>query len=209
MRQQFVTRAGERLYDLVEKRRDRLTAFTDWIKPRPRPLRTSRIVTILALLFIVYVFLWNASALTRVPFQPWQDTLGLTLYIDQRWDMFAPSPLTYDGWYVIEGRLRDGRKVNVLHPELPVSYEQPASIPDQYKDERWRKYLMNLSLPENSEYRLYYGRYFCRSWNTGRWPRDPGALISFDINFMGRQNSISNPNRPYSRDLLWHHECFK
>jgi hypothetical protein len=153
--------------------------------------------------------MWNLSSIIRAPLGPVGDAIGLTFDWDQRWDMFAPSPLTYDGWYVIEGKLRDGRRVNVLHPDQPVSYAQPASIADQYKNERWRKYLMNLSLPENTDYRLYYGRYFCRGWNTGRLPQDPAALVSFDINFMGRQNSIAFPNRPYTRDLLWHHECFK
>jgi hypothetical protein len=123
--------------------------------------------------------------------------------------MFAPNPLTYDGWYVIEGRLHDGRPVNVLHPHQLVSYQQPASIADQYENERWRKYMMNLSLSENTDYRLYYGRYLCRSWNDGRPSYDPTLLISFDIYFMAHQNSIKHPPAPFSRDLLWHHECFK
>ena len=209
MSPEWVARAGDRLYDAVEKRRDWLSGSTDWIKPRPQPLRTSFLVTIFALFLIVYITVWNLSSIVRAPLGPMADAIGLTFDWDQRWDMFAPSPLTYDGWYVIEGKLRDGRKVNVLRPNQPVSYAQPASIADQYKNERWRKYLMNLSLPENTDYRLYYGRYFCRSWNTGRLSQDPAALISFDINFMGRQNSILYPNRPYTRDLLWHHECFK
>ena len=123
--------------------------------------------------------------------------------------MFAPNPLGYDGWYVIEGYLRDGRRVNVLHPGQPVTYEQPASIADEYKNERWRKYLMNLSLPENTQYRLYYGRYLCRSWNALRSTSDPATLITFDIYFMAHQNSIAHPPTVYYRDLLWHHECFK
>jgi hypothetical protein len=161
------------------------------------------------LLLILYIFLWNLSSLARVPFQPWEDSIGLTLGLDQRWDMFAPNPLTYDGWYVIEGHLRDGRVVNVSHPERPFTFDQPASIADQYKNERWRKYLMNLSLSENADYRLYYGRYLCRSWNDGRPVVDPAALITFDIYFMAHQNSIKHPPNGFSRDLLWHHECFK
>ena len=209
LRTRLLTKAGDCLYEFVERHRDRLSGYTNWIQPRRMNPRTPWLVSVLAVLFIIYVSFWNFSSIVRLPGQPFGDAVGLTLAVDQRWDMFAPNPLTYDGWYVIEGRLRDGRKVNVLHPDQAVSYEQPASIADQYKDERWRKYLMNLSLGEYENYRLYYGRYFCRSWNTGRWPRDPGALISFDINFMGRQNSIAFPNRPYNRDLLWHHECFK
>lgn len=200
---------GNRLYESVERNRTRLSGLTDWIKPRRLELRPSIASTVMGALFIVYVSFWNLSSILPTPFQPGGDTIGLILAIDQRWDMFAPNPLTYDGWYVVEGKLRDGTHVNVLHPESPVSYEKPASIADQYKDERWRKYLMNLSLGQYGNYRLYYGQYLCRSWNTGRWPKDSGALSSFDIYFMGRQNSLTDPNRPYSKDLLWHHECFK
>ncbi|MFL6440159.1 MAG: HTTM domain-containing protein [Terriglobales bacterium] len=209
MRSRALASAGERLYENIESHREQLSAYTSWIRPRPLSLRTPPAVTVFALLFILFVSLWNLTSIMQVPFQPWEDTIGLTLAIDQKWDMFAPNPLTYDGWYVIEGRLRDGRPVDVLHPRQRVSYQQPASIADQYKNERWRKYLMNLSLSENTNYRLYYGQYLCRSWNEDRPPYDPVLLISFDIYFMAHQTSINHPPAPFSRDLLWHHECFK
>jgi hypothetical protein len=209
LRASLIARIGDRFYEAIERNRTLLTSLTDWIKPRRLKVKPSLAFTLSGVFFIVYVSFWNISSATSKSFQPGGDTIGLVLAIDQRWDMFSPNPLTYDGWYVIEGELRDGTHVNVLHPESPVSYEKPASIADQYKDERWRKYLMNLSLAQYNAYRLYYGRYLCRSWNTGRWPRDSGALERFDIYFMGRQNSITDQNRPYSKDLLWHHECFK
>lgn len=205
----LIARIGDRLYESIERNRATLSSLTDWIKPRRLKIRSSLAFTLSGIFFIVYASFWNISSVASKPFQPGGDAIGLVLAIDQRWDMFSPNPLTYDGWYVIEGQLRDGTHVNVLHPGSPVSYGRPASIADQYKDERWRKYLMNLSLSQYEAYRLYYGRYLCRSWNTGRWPKDSWALERFDIYFMGRQNSISDQNRPYSKDLLWHHECFK
>ena len=208
LRWKIVARCGERLYISIEQHREQLTRATNWIHARSTPIQTSPAVTVFSLLLILYVFLWNLSSVTRVPFEPWEDAIGVTLSVDQRWDMFAPNPLTYDGWFVIEGHLRDGRVVNVLHPKQPVSYVQPASIADQYKNERWRKYMMNLSLSQNADYRLYYGRYLCRSWNTGRSGFDPSALMTFDIYFMAHQNSISHPPTGFSRDLLWHHQCF-
>jgi len=209
LRSRAVVVTGNKLYDLIEKNRTTLSRFTDWIRSHRLRVEPSTAITTAGVLFIIYVSFWNLSSIVARPFQPGGDSIGLTLAIDQRWDMFAPNPLTYDGWYVIAGKLRDGSSANVLHQEQPVSYDKPASIADQYKNERWRKYMMNLSQGLYADYRLYYGRYLCRSWNSGRWPRDPGALVSFDIYFMGRQNSISDPNRSYSKDLLWHHECFK
>jgi hypothetical protein len=204
-----IKRIGETFCTWVQARRETLTEMTAWMKFRPRRPRTFWPVNVLAAILIAYVFLWNVSSVTPYGFVPSREKLAITLGLDQKWDMFAPYPLTYDGWYVIDGRLRNGSEVNVLHPDRGVSFEQPASIADQYPNERWRKYLMNLSLSENADYRLYYARFFCRSWNTGRTRNDPGALNSFDIFFMGRQNSMNRPPSGFSRDLLWHHECFK
>jgi len=208
MRFSFMEKKGKAWYESIEQSRDQLSRYTDWIHSRPINLKTPPAVTVFALLLIVYIGLWNLSSVVHVPFQPWEDAIGLTLDLDQRWDMFAPNPLTYDGWYVVDGRTRSGRQVNVVHPERPVTYEQPASIADQYPNERWRKYLMNLSLRENYDYRLYYGRYLCRSWNLGRPLSDPALLVRFDIYFMAHQNSIAHPPTGFSKDLLWHHECF-
>jgi len=208
MRSDWLERKGKKWYEAIERNRDKLSRYTDWIRSRPLNLKTSPAVTVFALLLIVFTFLWNLSSIAHVPFQPWEDALGITLDLDQKWDMFAPNPLTYDGYYVIVGQLRDRREINVVHPDRPVTYAQPASVADQYKNERWRKYLMNLSLNENTEYRLYYGRYLCRSWNFGRQNYDPALLLRFDIYFMAHQNSIQHPPTGFNRDLLWHHECF-
>ena len=208
-RLKLVTKLGDACCRWMQLQRDNLSDWMIWLKFRPVRPRTSWMVNVFAFAVIVYVFLWNLTSVTHVPFRPSEEKLAITLGLDQEWDMFSPYPLTYDGWYVIQGHLRDGSLTNLLHPDQPVSFVQPESIADQYKNERWRKYLMNLSLSENTDYRLYYGRYFCRSWNTGRSARDPKALIDFDIFFMGHQNSISHPPTGFSRDLLWHHECFK
>lgn len=209
MRYRWVAIAGEDLYRDVEKYRDIFNRCTEWIRPRKLRVRTPMVASVVGLALIVSVIYWNLSSVFPVRVRPWHDATMMTLDLDQRWDMFAPNPLTYDGWYVIAGKLRSGDEVNVLNPKQPVSFEQPASIADQYKNERWRKYLMNLSLPENRDYRLYYGRYLCRSWNEGHNPNDSLTLVSFDIYFMAHQNSFAHPPAPFNRDLLWHHECFK
>jgi len=125
--------------------------------------------------------------------------------------MVAPYPLKYDGWYVIDGHLVNGTEVNVLDLGKPVSFEKPANIADLYKNERWRKYLMNLSLADFSDYRLYYGKYLCRSYNL-RHPRgatDPEALNTFNIYFMAHNINPSGQQTPPTKDLLWTHYCFK
>ena len=208
MHSEFLEKKGKDWYEAIERNRDKLSRYSDWIRSRPLNLKTSPAVTVFAVLLIVFTFLWNVSSIAHVPFQPWEDGLGIMLALDQQWNMFSPNPLTYDGYYVIVGQLRNGQEINVSHPDRPVTYAKPESIADQYRNERWRKYLMNLSLRENTDYRLYYGRYLCRSWNTGRSSYDPAILVRFDIYFMAHQNSIEHPPTTFYRDLLWHHECF-
>jgi len=137
--------------------------------------------------------------------------IGVATRTDQVWDMFAPYPLRDDGWYVIEGALHSGRQVDVFRGGAPVSFAtpSPSAIAAQYKDERWRKYLMNLYLAVNSDYRLYYGQYLCRSWNAGRPAGDPGQLDTFQIDFMLRTNVLWNERpRAYRKVLLYSHHCF-
>jgi hypothetical protein len=87
--------------------------------------------------------------------------------------MFAPRPLRDDGWYVIPGRLRDGRQVDVAgvlrgdEDLRPVSYRKPDDVRGTYKDERWRKYLEVLRTRDgNRTQHRYLSRYVCREWNS-------------------------------------------
>jgi hypothetical protein len=73
--------------------------------------------------------------------------------------------LKEDGWYVIEGQLRDGSSVDLFRDGAPVAWEKPELISALYKSERWRKYMMNLWAEEYAPYRLYYLQYLCRDWN--------------------------------------------
>ncbi len=140
----------------------------------------------LAGFFLAYVVLWNLEGLDTVrrgevlPSRfAW---VGHLLRIDQRWDMFAPSPLTDDGWYVVPGRLADGSRVDVLRGGRPLSWNKPESVSATYPNQRWRKYMMNLWLSWNQQHRPYYAEWLCRSWNQGRPRRQ--RLQSLDVYFM-------------------------
>jgi predicted DCC family thiol-disulfide oxidoreductase YuxK len=212
MRIRPISRLGVRFYDWVASHREFLTKLVSLAEFRRRDFQQAWWAEALSVILIFYVLLWNIGTAMHRPVIPVQyQPIGWTLAIDQAWDMFAPYPLKYDGWYVIDGHLVNGTEVNVLEPGKPVSFDKPASIADMYKNERWRKYLMNLSLADFSDYRLYYGRYLCRSYNL-RHPRgaaDPEALNTFNIYFMSHNISLSGqPSQP-AKDVLWTHYCFK
>jgi hypothetical protein len=135
----------------------------------PPPHRTPRAVSVAAGALIAYVFLWNITTVSAIRIPEPVAYAGRMLSIVQKWDMFAPSPLKDDGWYVIPGTLRDGRTVDlsgVLRDDervRAVSLRRPSDIRGTYKDEHWRKYLENVRRKPDREPDL--ARYICRQWN--------------------------------------------
>ncbi len=57
----------------------------------------------------------------------------------QGWYLFAPHPLTDDGWFWVHGRGADGREVDVLG-----GADKPAMVSAQFANQRWRRWLQNL-----------------------------------------------------------------
>lgn len=202
---------ADRLYDWIADHRTPLTRLVSPLRDRQLDLRARWLTSALAAFFLAYVLWWNLGTVSsRVAMPDRFRWIGVATRTDQEWDMFAPYPLLDDGWYVIRGVLQNGKEVDVFRDGAPVSFAKPSSraIAAQYKDERWRKYLMNLYLAVNSDYRLYYGRYLCRKWNAGKAADDPTQLITFDIYFMIRTNvPWTQPPRVHEKALLHSHRC--
>jgi hypothetical protein len=207
---------GEALYRQLEPRRNYLSRLVGPFRFRPMPARLGRWGQILAGILLVYIVWWNLGNLGQnylsfrsmaVPAR--LRTLGLILRVDQAWDMFSPWPQKDDGWYVIEGKLRDGSAVDLWNQKIgPAKWEKPANIAAMYPNERWRKYFMNLYIADNSEYRLYYGRYLCRQWNDEPDRNFDEQLATFDIYFMMKTNRDPGFLPVMSKQLLWSHHCF-
>ena len=192
------------LPELVEKKND------------SKPARVLRFAGNAIIVFLtVYIVLWNMDtpAVDRLlaPF----DWIAWTTRLDQRFDMFAPTPLTEDGWYVIPAALQDGQTVDIFKdgPTVhgatlyPVSYQKPADVANTYPDQRWQKYLMNLAESDNSQYRLAYGQYLCRTWNAKHAGGE--TLETFKILFMIENTPTEGqPNPAPVVTTLWDHHCF-
>jgi hypothetical protein len=136
----------------------------------PVPLRSPRAVSVATGALILYVLFWNVGTVSPVRMPEPLAHVGTLLGVSQTWNMFAPSPLRDDGWYVIPGSLRDGRTVDLagvlrddesLHA---VSLRRPPDIRATYKNEHWRKYLETLRA-NNPGQEPYLARYVCRQWN--------------------------------------------
>ena len=135
---------------------------------RPVRLHRSRTVNVVAGVYLVYIFLWNVRTcdfqrFERV-FPQSLNIIGEVTRVDQYWNLFAPYPSLEHGWYVVDAHLRDGDEIDLLTGK-PVTWEKPPLVSATYTNERWRKYLMNLSTGQYASHRPYYAQYLHNVWN--------------------------------------------
>lgn len=193
----------------------RLSAWADSKLGKAEPVETNRWFGYLReyffLLLILYCFIWNMGNENMTPkslrLHPGLAWIGHALRIDQRWNMFSPGPLTEDGWYIIEGRFKHGVVRDLFKPGGgEVSWEKPEDVAHTYKNQRWRKYMMNLWLAENEKFRLPFGRYICRKWN--RKGRRPDELSSFELIYMLENTNLDGTESKPEKRVVWKHWCF-
>jgi hypothetical protein len=94
--------------------------------------------------------------------------------LEQRWEMFSPDTPRLDGWYVMPGRLADGRLVN-LSPHGPaLDWAKPARIPADLPTARWGILLMHqlANQQANGWLRRSWVRFLCREWNRKHPPAE-------------------------------------
>jgi len=155
-----------------------------------------------ALIFLtLFVFDWNFSNISIVK-SKLSDNLrfiGYGLRLDQNWGMFAPGVFKDDGWYVLEGITQTGESINLLNPEMPVSYEKPKQIVSMFKNDRWRKYSENFIFSYHEFMRGYFCNYYKRTWNE----QQDVKIKELKIYYM---NELTQPDYHYTKPvktLLW------
>jgi hypothetical protein len=120
------------------------------------------------------VMWWNLTTLPaarRLPVPAPLRAVVQALRLDQRWNLFAPRPMTDDGWYVVPGALQSGELVDVFRGGRAVRLgeldqrSKPADVSAELGGYRWRKYLQNLRLRRYERHRGLYADFLCREWN--------------------------------------------
>jgi hypothetical protein len=137
-----------------------------------QPWRKHKWSEALAIFLFAAVLIYNVAWLA--PIHWLSDYLEFPVVVarlEQYWGMFAPAPNKDDGWYVVEGRLSNGSKIDAFRGTHDIKYEKPASATDFYPNERWRRYMMNIGTRDFKDFRLPFVQYLCSQWN----PSHPGA----------------------------------
>jgi hypothetical protein len=172
--------------------------------PRPAILTASVMTNALTGFFIIYVLLWNVRTLDPdrySKFFPQQANVVANMFrVDQWWNMFAPFPLRDDGWYVIEGELKGGSRVDLFRDGQPLNWRKPELVSATYKNERWRKYLMNLAHSDYMRYRAHYLEYLCREWDNHH--RSEEQVRRVNMYFMLKPTLPDNQEAPLPERLL-------
>ncbi len=145
------------------------------------------------------------------------EQMAVLLGLDQRWNMFS-KPIIADGWFVLPGRLQDGRPVSLrqFQPEwwgprwdttLTPEWDKPASVLESVPRDRWRKLMMNMYAGHwGNTLKSNYSGYICRTWNHNRPNSD--QLDAFHIYFVREDRLPSFENAEPRKVPLWKHECF-
>jgi hypothetical protein len=134
------------------------------------------------------------------------DEVMFSLHLQQGWAMFAPHPQRSDGWWVMDGTLKNGKKWDTLN-EKNVTFDRPEDIYATFPSEEWRKFLDNLQGTRDETYLQLLAKHLCRTWN--KHNSDGNELSSFQLYFM--REFTQDPHEPpakVEKVKLWNHSCF-
>jgi hypothetical protein len=205
----FMNFFGEKLYAYLSHKRKQV-CIPEPTEEEPAGLKKAgmTIVTLVVIFLTFYVVAWNLDTLgnSKQIIPPQLLGIGWFTHLDQKFNMFAPTPLTEDGWYVFPGKLADGTAVDVFTGKEGVSYAKPEWVAYMYKNQRWQKYLMNLWGRDFSEYRLGYGKFLCRQWNASH--SQEKQLVNYDMIFMLETTPPPGQMQtPVVPTTIWNHSC--
>jgi vitamin K-dependent gamma-carboxylase-like protein len=100
----------------------------------------------------------------------------------QKWNMFAPDPVTADGWMHIPAVLADGTHIDLATGGPPS--DAPLFADPLYS--RWTKVTEWIASPDGAPYRQEYSRMYCRLRNLHLQPGQ-SPIVSFDLVYYERQ----------------------
>lgn len=144
-----------------------------------RPLRLAAHAGIIGFL-LIYAIAWNVRAadFNRYAgvFPRNLNWIGELTGLRQYWSMFAPRPMTDDGWWVFPAWQVDGDIVD-LRTGQPVDYAKPNLVSATYKNQRWRKYLMNLRESQHQRHRAPLAPWLLDEWNRAHQGNDRAVAL--------------------------------
>ncbi len=197
---------GTWVYDRVADNRGWLSGLMAGLRYRRLSVRMPWLLTVVSALCLLYVVVDNFGSVARSPIRvPARVApVGQLLNLRQNWRMFAPTPLRVHTWYVVEGRLRDGRSVDVWTGN-PINWEKPAGPQPWINNIRWRAYMRYLTNEPQRSLRPYFASYVCRSWNESHHAGE--SLEGVTLYNLDEPISLDGSAKEIRKTLLWQQVC--
>lgn len=209
-RQPLIT-VGNFVYRWVANNR----ALMGTISSRVIPFRRQNIQpgvagSVIALGFLYIVTAFNVYELpqVRASMPTHVNHIARAVRLDQRWDMFAPYPLTTSSYVLISGTLRSGENID-LYPltSSKDDWKAPERFYPLYASYRWRKYLGRVDSHDNNDVRSAFGNHLCRSWNNQERTRET-QLATLEIHFVKFKTNTEGKPKTRSQRMAWRHWCY-
>jgi len=174
---------------------------------RPLSIKPSPYAGPFILFSLLCVACWDMHSLypERIPLPGPIDTVCQVVNLKQAWGMFSPNITKTSGWFVIPGKLADGSLVDLNHSGSPVRWAPPPLVSTYFKNERRRKFLMNMRSGKMRAYEGDFSRYLCGAWNASH--SGDKALQSLEVIFVNRDILDNYKVTTYRRTVLWEAYC--
>ena len=163
-----------------------------------------RIISAVVLLAVTAVAFASALPSWAAVYRPRGELARVLAFssLDQRWDMFSPDPAQADGWILAPAKSADGGTYDLLTGG-------PVSTAPRWSDPlytRWVKVFERIANAGYADYRLEFGRSFCRLRNSHLQPGE-SPLDTFELVYVER--TIRQPGRaPTLKEYqIWSHQC--
>ncbi|RLA52251.1 MAG: hypothetical protein DRR42_08030 [Gammaproteobacteria bacterium] len=193
---------GDRIYHWIGDRRMNLGRVTTKILPWRSNRQHKNWLTecIVAVCFLLVLNINLSPVFPKVfPSTPhsireFQYAAGLW----QKWNMFAPRPVRWTQWPVIEGVTEDNREIDIFRQKTgKPDQTKPAHILSEYTNYRWRKFYSRLFADKYRRYRQHYVNYECRRWNHKN--RDKQDRVKEIRLYVGTERTLLDPEKEVQR----------
>lgn len=203
---------GNATYRWVALNRGTMGNIAAWaLAWRKITLRSTGIGGALAAFFLMAITIFNITGIPGYSqYRPSViDAAIRVTRLDQKWDMFAPYPLTQTLFQQIPGKSRGGDNIN-LYPTtgLDPQWEPPTYLAPIHAGYRWRKYMGLVGSHKNNAVRSGFGHYLCNSYNANHPALSPHQLATFEIYTVKLRTNTSGEPQQRTRNRVWRHWCF-
>lgn len=124
------------------------------------------------IVFLLATSWWNYQKVDNRVRMPYQLRIFVrAVDFNQFWTMFAPDPFVRDGWFVVQGWVRENEFLSPIdllkNKNGPADFSKPDIVTASLPTERWITYLLSIKWRrEREKFRLQLAEHFCRKWPT-------------------------------------------